>query len=160
MQNQEQGKKNMFDITFDNDTKELKIPTLKVGDSTEREFRNFIWSTNTFICKLINTGKDVELLHKSGITNNLLGNDETVTKMFNKLGDSIYYSPKYFYYKDMADQVNKHCQKKWNIWKAKLKKDYFNTPWLPISFLVALLLLMLTILQTIFPLLSYYQQRQ
>ncbi|MBA0844013.1 hypothetical protein Goarm_001145, partial [Gossypium armourianum] len=57
-----------------------------------------------FICKLINASKDVELLRKSEIIDNLLGNDEAVTKMFNKLGDSIYYSPKYFYYKDIADQ--------------------------------------------------------
>ncbi|KAK5772786.1 hypothetical protein PVK06_049082 [Gossypium arboreum] len=103
MQNQEQGKKNMFDITFDNDIKELKIPTLKVGDSTGHEFRNnmvyeqfFAWEVPNFfvdyavfICKLINTSKDMELLYKSGITDNLLGNDEAVTKMFNKMGDSI-----------------------------------------------------------------------
>ncbi|XP_052482035.1 UPF0481 protein At3g47200 isoform X1 [Gossypium raimondii] len=172
MQNQEEGKMNMFDITFDNGTKELKIPTLKVDHSTERTFRNYmayeqLWGVRKyyvdyvlFMDKLINTGKDVELLRKSGIIDNWLGDDEAVTKIFNKLGYFVYYDTEAFYYEDIADRVNKHCKKDWNIWKAKLKKDYFNTPWSPISFLAALVLLLITILQTIFSLLSYYQQRQ
>ncbi|KAK5836382.1 hypothetical protein PVK06_012169 [Gossypium arboreum] len=61
--------------------------------------------------------QDVELLRKNEIIDNLLGNDEGVTQMFNKLGDSFYYSPEDFYYKDIANQVNKHCKRNWNIWK-------------------------------------------
>ncbi|KAG8472253.1 hypothetical protein CXB51_034476 [Gossypium anomalum] len=172
MQNQEKGKMNMFDIEFDNDTKELKIPTLKVDHSTERTFRNYmayeqLWGVRKyyvdyvlFMDKLINTGKDVELLRKSGIIDNWLGDDEAVTKIFNKLGYFVYYDTEAFYYEDIADRVNKHCKRDWNKWKAKLKKDYFNTPWSPISFLAGLLLLLITIVQTIFSLLSYYQQRQ
>ncbi|MBA0875325.1 hypothetical protein Goshw_029780, partial [Gossypium schwendimanii] len=90
MQNQEKGKMTMFDITFDNGTKELKIPTLKVDHSTER--------------------KDVELLRKSGIIDNWLGDDEAVTKIFNKLGYFVYYDTEAFYYEDIADRVNKHCK--------------------------------------------------
>ncbi|XP_052879755.1 UPF0481 protein At3g47200-like isoform X3 [Gossypium arboreum] len=174
MQNQEKWKECMFGITFDNGTKELKIPTLQVDDFTERLFRNYMayeqffpWDLPTyfvdyvvFIDGLINTSKDVELLRKSGIIDNLLGNDEAVTQMFNKLCDFISYNDKGFYYKDIASQMNEHCKRKRNIWKAKLKKDYFNTPWSPISFLAALILLLLTVLQTIFSLLSYYHQRQ
>ncbi|TYH35498.1 hypothetical protein ES332_D13G197000v1 [Gossypium tomentosum] len=167
-----QGEKNKFDITFDNATKELKIPTLEVDDSTEREFRNYMVYEQffpsdeptyfvdyvVFMDDLINTCKDVELLRKSRIIDNWLGNDEAVTNMFNKLGDCIYYSRECFYYKNIVIQVNKHCETKCNIWKwkAKLMKDYFNTPWSPISFLAAFVLLVLTIVQTIFSLLSYY----
>ncbi|MBA0671216.1 hypothetical protein Goklo_029568, partial [Gossypium klotzschianum] len=172
MQNQEQEEKNKFDITFDNATKKLKIPTLEVQDSTEREFRNYMVYEQffpsdkptyfvdyvIFMDHLINTCKDVELLRKSRIIDNWLGNDEAVTNMFNKLGDCIYYSRECFYYKNIVIQVNKHCETKCNIWKwkAKLMKDYFNTPWSPISFLAAFVLLVLTIVQTIFSLLSYY----
>ncbi|XP_016704208.2 uncharacterized protein [Gossypium hirsutum] len=169
---EEKGKMNMFDITFDNGTKELKIPTLKVDHSTERTFRNYmayeqLWGVRKyyvdyvlFMDKLINTDKDVELLRKSGIIDNWLGDYEAVTKIFNNLGYFVYYDTEAFYYEDIADRVNKHCKRDWNIWKEKLKKDYFNTPWSPISFLAALVLLLITILQTIFSLLSYYQQRQ
>ncbi|TYI47631.1 hypothetical protein E1A91_D13G187600v1 [Gossypium mustelinum] len=172
MKIQEQRKLCMFGITFDNGTKELKIPTLQVDDSTERLFRNFMayeqflpWEVPTyfvdyvvFIDDLINTSKDVELLRKRRIIGNLLGNDEAVTQMFKKMGGSISYNAEKFYYKDIASQVNEHCKKDWNIWKAKLKKDYFNTPWSLISFLAALVLLLLNILQTIFSVLSYYHQ--
>ncbi|KAH1032855.1 hypothetical protein J1N35_045029 [Gossypium stocksii] len=140
---EEQGIENMFDIKFDKNTKKLKIPTLQVCDSTERIFRNymayeqlFAWEVPTFfidyvifIGKLINTSKDVELLRKSGIIDNLLGNDEAITQMFNKLCNSIYYNPTGFYYNGIAKQLNEHCDKKWNKWKAALKKNYFNTPW-------------------------------
>nr|KJB82453.1 hypothetical protein B456_013G198000 [Gossypium raimondii] len=139
MQDREQGVENMFDIKFHKNTKKLKIPTLQVCDSTEYIFQNymayeqlFTWEVPTFffdymifIDKLINTSKDVELLQKSGIIDNF---------------------PKGFYYNEIANQVNKHCKRDWNKWKAKLKKDYFQTPWSPISFLAALVLLLLTIL--------------
>ncbi|TYH35497.1 hypothetical protein ES332_D13G196900v1 [Gossypium tomentosum] len=174
MQIQEQWKECMFGITFDEGTKELKIPTLQVDDFTERLFRNYMAYEQflpsgqpiyfvdyvVFIDDLINTSKDVERLRKSGIIDNLLGNDEAVTQMFNKLCNFIHYNPESFYYNEIANQVNDHCEKDWNIWKAKLKKDYFHTPWSPISFLAALVLLLLTILQTIFSILSYNQQRQ
>ncbi|KAH1032857.1 hypothetical protein J1N35_045031 [Gossypium stocksii] len=126
----------------------------------EGHFYLLATSALAFFDKLINTSKDVELLRKSGIIDNLLGNDEAVTQMFNKLCNSIYYSPEDFYYNEIANQVNEHCKRNWNIWKAKLKKDYFHTPWSPISFLGALVLLLLTIIQTIFSILSYNQQRQ
>ncbi|KAG8472252.1 hypothetical protein CXB51_034478 [Gossypium anomalum] len=123
MQNQKKGKGNMFNITFDNNTKELKIPILKVDDSTERMFRNymayeqlFAWEVPNFFVdyvlfmdKLINTSKDVQLHRKNEIIDNFLGNDEAVTQMFNKLGDSVYYSPEDFYYKDIANQGVDFC---------------------------------------------------
>ncbi|KAH1032851.1 hypothetical protein J1N35_045025, partial [Gossypium stocksii] len=174
---------NEFNITFDNDTKKLKIPTLEVKDSTERELRNYMVHEHyfqvgmpkyfvdyvVFMYKLINTGKDVELLRRSRIIDNCLGNNEAVLEMFEKLADGIYYHPEDFYCKDIVFQVNRHCGIKCNIWKwkaklkkdyAKLKEEYFNTPWSPLSFIAALVLLLLTILQTIFSLVSYYHQRQ
>ncbi|KAA3486314.1 UPF0481 protein isoform X3 [Gossypium australe] len=73
--------------------------------------------------KLINIGKDVELLR----------DDEAVTQIFNKLGYFVHYDTEAFYYEDITGRVNRHCKRDWNIWKAKLKKDYFNSPWSPIS---------------------------
>ncbi|MBA0873658.1 hypothetical protein Goshw_005465 [Gossypium schwendimanii] len=129
MQIQEQWKECMFGITFDNGTKELKIPTLQVDDYfTERLFRNYMayeqffpWEDPTyfvnyvvFIVDLINTSKDVKLLRKSGIIDNLLRNDEAVTQMFNKLCDFISYNDESFYYEDIASQLNDHCKRKRN----------------------------------------------
>ncbi|KAK5772780.1 hypothetical protein PVK06_049075 [Gossypium arboreum] len=81
-----------------------------------------------FMDNLINTGKDVQLLCESGVIDNWLGDDEAVALMFNKLRDSIYMMSEDFYYADIFDRVNEHCHRKWNKWKAALKKNYFNTP--------------------------------
>ncbi|KAK8599451.1 hypothetical protein V6N13_077373 [Hibiscus sabdariffa] len=164
-------KEDMFDIMFTTDTKVLKIPTLQVDDSTERKLRNYMAYEQVFpvgeptyfvdyvifMDNLINTGKDVQLLCKSGIVDNRLGDYEAVAQMFNKLRQHIYMSEN-FYYADIFDEVNKHCQIKWNKWKVSLKKNYFNTPWSFVSFLAALVLLLLTLLQTIFTVLSYFKQ--
>ncbi|PPS08856.1 hypothetical protein GOBAR_AA11789 [Gossypium barbadense] len=171
MMDQNHGIESDFDIMFSKDTKVLKIPTLQVHDWTEPLFRNYMAYEQffprgkptyfvdyvVFMDNLINTGKDVQLLCKSGVIDNWLGDDEAVALMFNKLRDSIYMSED-FYYAEIFGRVNEHCQRKWNKWKAALKKNYFNTPWSLISFLAALVLLLLTLLQTIFSVLSYVKQ--
>ncbi|KAE8704694.1 hypothetical protein F3Y22_tig00110446pilonHSYRG00001 [Hibiscus syriacus] len=69
---------------FDINTKVLRIPTLQVDDSTERRLRNFMAFEQffpvekptyfvdyvVFMDNLINTGKDVQLLCKSGVLDN------------------------------------------------------------------------------------------
>nr|KJB82213.1 hypothetical protein B456_013G182000 [Gossypium raimondii] len=118
----------------------------------------FIRSATELKDNLINTGKDVQLLCESGVIDNWLGDDKAVTVMFNKLRDSIYMMSEDFYYADIFGRVNEHCKRKWYKWKAALKKNYFNTPRSLISFLAALVLLLLTLLQTIFSVLSYVKQ--
>ncbi|MBA0873660.1 hypothetical protein Goshw_005465 [Gossypium schwendimanii] len=141
MQIQEQWKECMFGITFDNGTKELKIPTLQVDDYfTERLFRNYMayeqffpWEDPTyfvnyvvFIVDLINTSKDVKLLRKSGIIDNLLRNDEAVTQMFNKLCDFISYNDESFYYEDIASQLNDRAlQERLEHMEGKIKERLF-----------------------------------
>ena len=45
-----------------------------------------------------------------------------------------------FYYSKMFSKVNLHCSRRVNKWKAKLRCNYFNTPWTIISFLAAVVL--------------------
>ncbi|KAE8704695.1 hypothetical protein F3Y22_tig00110446pilonHSYRG00002 [Hibiscus syriacus] len=105
------------------DTKVLRIPTLQVDESTERRLRNFMAFEQFFLVgeptyfvdyvvfmdNLINTGKDVQLLCKSGVLDNWLGDDEVVAQMFNKLRESIYMS-RDLYYAEIFCEVNKHCE--------------------------------------------------
>ncbi|XWS64959.1 hypothetical protein CRYUN_Cryun05aG0049000 [Craigia yunnanensis] len=153
----------LFNIDFTDDGK-LKIPTLSVDDDTERILRNFMayeqfLSKPTYVCSyvvlmdnLINSGKDVQLLCKRGIIDNKLGDDEVVAQIFNRLSDYILISMDSddFDYAKIFDEVNAHCKKRRNKWKARLKKDYFNSPWSTIKVLTAFVLLLLTLLQTIF----------
>ncbi|KAK8625438.1 hypothetical protein V6N13_090310 [Hibiscus sabdariffa] len=142
MKDQKPGIETEFDIMFTKDTKLLMIPTLNVYDGTERQFRNYIAYEQFIPCSepiyfsdyvlfmdyLIDTSKDVQLLRKSGIIENGLGDDEAVAQMFNRLLDSVYCSSTDFYYAEIFGRMTKHCQRRRNRWKAALKKNISTLP--------------------------------
>ncbi|KAI3440327.1 uncharacterized protein J3R85_003650 [Psidium guajava] len=105
---------------------------------------------------LINTSKDVELLRRQGIIRNYMGDDEAVAQMFNKMGDCVALNDSY--YNETSRKVNAYCNKKGNVWMAKLRREYFHSPWALLSVLAAIVLLLLTAAQTAFALLSYKNQ--
>ncbi|WRX20695.1 Protein of unknown function DUF247 [Theobroma cacao] len=160
----------LFDLKFENGT--MKIPTLRIYDSLEGTLRNLIafeqFSSHRglnhvtdyvllFHC-LVNATKDVEILRQSGIIENMLGDDEEVARMLNRLGVSVFFSPDNFYYSELFNKVNKYCDRRWNKWIANLKHNYLNSPWALISFLAAVVLLLLTLVQAIFSVLSFYSK--
>ncbi|CAK9155887.1 unnamed protein product [Ilex paraguariensis] len=151
----------LMDIKFENGI--IKIPPLRIGDSTEIAFRNMIayeqykdrsepaYVTHyvMFFNCLVNTPKDAEILHHRGIIDNWLGNDEAVSTMLNKLGNNIVLDETTFCYSEVFNKVNEHCKRRRHIWMAKLRRNYFNSPWSVISLFGVTLLLLLTIIQTI-----------
>ncbi|GLT34739.1 hypothetical protein SLA2020_092380 [Shorea laevis] len=161
----------LFDINFEKGV--MSIPTLKIVDDTESILRNLVAyeqcykdiSSRHFIdyirfmdC-LINTGKDVELLRRHDVIENRLGDNEVVADIFNRICHSVLVAEDDFSYSELFNEVNKHCKRKWNLWKANLWHNYFNTPWALISFLAAVFLLLLTAKQSIYSALDY-QSRQ
>ncbi|GKV29560.1 hypothetical protein SLEP1_g38476 [Rubroshorea leprosula] len=161
---------NLFDIEFQKGV--MSIPTLQVDDDTESLFRNFvayeqckegISSTPftdyiTFMDCLINTGKDVGLLYRCGVLDNWLGDHEVVATMFNRLGDSVLIFEGNFFYAKIFIEVNEHCRKRRNRWMANFRHNYVNTPWALISIIAAVILLLLTVLQSVYSVLAYYHQ--
>ncbi|KAF8015743.1 hypothetical protein BT93_H1314 [Corymbia citriodora subsp. variegata] len=164
-QNQESGVRfralqegELSDIKFKNGT--LEIPVLYVEDNTETQFRNLIayeqyrlsrginYFTDyvKFLDCLINSSKDVKVLRCTGIIKNYLGDDEVVAQMFNKIGDYITVPGSYYF--EIFKNVNAYCKKPWNIQMAKLRREYFHSPWIFLSILVAIVLLLLTSAQT------------
>ncbi|KAK3187800.1 hypothetical protein Dsin_027361 [Dipteronia sinensis] len=159
----------LFNIKFDDGV--MSIPVLSIADSTESVFRNLIAYEQfshtdsgspkyvidyiKFMDCLINTPEDAKLLRGLGIINNWLGDDEVIANLFNSLGDDVVLGEN-FYYSEVFNKVNLHCSRRLNKWKAKLRQDYFNTPWAIISFLAAVVLLILTFLQTLVTVLSYF----
>jgi hypothetical protein len=63
-----------------------------------------------------------------------------------------------FYYNKVFDGAKEHCNRKRNVWMAKLKRDYFNSPWALISLLAAVALLLFTLAQTVFTVMPYFQK--
>ncbi|GKV06842.1 hypothetical protein SLEP1_g18669 [Rubroshorea leprosula] len=164
----EDEEKSLFDIEFKDGV--LWIPTIRMEENTDTILRNLIaheqcccdcprYVTDyvTFMNCLINTGKDVELLRRSGAIVNGLGDDEVVATIFNRLCHSIELSEKNFY-SEIFINVRKHCDRKWRVWMAYLRHNYFTTPWAMISFPAAVFLIILTAVQTIYLFHSYYRQ--
>ncbi|KAK4393653.1 hypothetical protein Sango_1836100 [Sesamum angolense] len=160
----------LMDIKFINGV--LRIPELIIYDETESQFMNLIAyeqllpggkqryvSDYTFFMHcLINTSKDVKLLRSRGIIENCLGDDDEVRQMFNRLGRNILTSSG-FCYSQVFCCVNRHCQRRSKKWNAKLRRNYFNSPWSIISFLAAFTLLVLTFTQTTYTVLTYYTRK-
>ncbi|GAY50394.1 hypothetical protein CUMW_126260 [Citrus unshiu] len=158
----------LFDIKFENGV--MKMPSLEIGDATETIFRNLIAYEQCsqdlnlkhvidyvkFLNCLIKSSKDAELLRRCGIIDNLLGDDEVIVTLLNKLCEGVVLGER-FYYQKVFNKVVLHCSRRRNKWMAKLRHNYFNNPWAIISFLAAVLLLLLTFVQTLFSVLSYYQ---
>nr|GMD46775.1 UPF0481 protein At3g47200-like [Ipomoea batatas] len=149
----------LFDIKFNNNGV-LEIPSFALFDLTETFIRNLIAyeqhsrdvrpmyfsDYSKFMDDLINTEKDVNLLRLKDVFINGLGNDKKVTRHLN-IGVLNYSNN--FYYKDVCKELNRHCKKPRNVLMAKLRRDYFHSPWAGISTFAAILLLSLAIAQTV-----------
>lgn len=152
---------NLFDIKYSNGV--LKIPKVTVHNHTECLFRNiivceqfdnrlpaFLTYYMILMDRLIDSERDVEILTGRGIIINELGDVEAIATMFNRLGDSVSFSEENFFYAELSRAVNEHYESPWNKSIAKLRHDYFHNPWALISFLAAVFLLILSLLQTTF----------
>nr|GLL37220.1 UPF0481 protein At3g47200-like [Ipomoea trifida] len=151
----------LFDINFNHGV--LEIPSFVLYDSTETFFRNLIayeqhspdvhpkYFTDyaVFMDNLINTEKDVNLLRLKDVFINGLGDDKEVTHLFNNLRKGVVCYIDNFYYKDVSKELSIHCKKPRNVLMAKLRRDYFHSPWAGISTFAAIMLLTLAIAQTI-----------
>ncbi|KAL7177463.1 hypothetical protein ACSBR2_030760 [Camellia fascicularis] len=161
------NRSSIFDINFTNGV--VEIPQLRVTDTIESPLRNlvayeqclpdaypkFVCDYIAFMDWLINSSQDVEILRRSGIIQNWIGDDEVVNTMLNKIDKNIMLSVTPFNYSEISNKLNKHCKRRLNVWMANLRRNYLNSPWSLLSFLAAVLLLVLTILQTVFSILSY-----
>ncbi|XP_057478177.1 uncharacterized protein LOC130765702 [Actinidia eriantha] len=67
---------------------------------------------------------------------------------FAKLAETPLLQPSSFYYSQVCQKLNDHCKKSWNKARAKLRRDYFYSPWAAVSTIAAVFLLLLTFSQT------------
>ncbi|KAF3440084.1 hypothetical protein FNV43_RR18362 [Rhamnella rubrinervis] len=134
----------------------LEVPELKVEDDTECLMRNVmaleqcLYPLETYICnyisfldQLINTAEDVELLVEKKVVHNLLGSNDAVADLVNKLCDQIVETS--FYYTSICEDLNEHCNSFWNTTKATLKSVYFKDLWTGSSSVVAFFVLVFSI---------------
>ncbi|KAL4655101.1 hypothetical protein ACB092_01G426700 [Castanea dentata] len=140
----------------------LKIPLLDFQDSTEVHVRNIMaleqcsYEINRYFTDfylildgLINTDKDVDLLSDKGIIVNSLGDNNAITSMINNLNRGIYRCNMNSNLYRLCEELNAFYEKPWQRWKALLRHEYFSTPWRAASTIAAILLLVLTLIQTV-----------
>ena len=148
--------KNLLDIKFKNGI--LEIPFLTVTDMTERFYRNLLafehmhgysgyFNAYVMIMHfLVYTPKDADLLIQNGIIR--LGDSEKLSIVFHSLFKDCLKGPDLLY-PDLVKDIQAFCKSPWHGWKANLKQNYFNTPWASISVIAAVILLLLTVTQTV-----------
>ncbi|XP_024448487.1 UPF0481 protein At3g47200 isoform X3 [Populus trichocarpa] len=154
----EQGK-SLLDMKFDRGI--LEMPLLKIDDNTEILFRNiqafeqchcdeyYIANYISMINFLVITPKDVEILVRNGIIENWIHDYEAVTTLLHNISKENALSADDFIFASLVEDLNAYCRRRWNKWKATLKQEYFHTPWAIISLIAALVLLILTMVQTV-----------
>ena len=96
---------------------------------------------------LIKTPTDVDFLVANRIVENALGDRDELFFMISKLGAGVRVRCSNFYFAGIWEDLNVHCTNYWHKWMANLKENYFNTPWMIISVIAAIFLILLTIIQ-------------
>ncbi|KAL1565393.1 UPF0481 protein [Salvia divinorum] len=157
--------RSLKDITFRGGV--LRLPLIVVDDALESLYLNLIaferfhvgagndlTSYIFFMDNIIDSAMDVSLLHSCSIIQNALGSDKAVAKLFNSLSKDITLDPESSL-EQVHKQVSEYCQKPWHQWRANLMHTYFTNPWAILSVIAAIFLFALTIVQTIYGVLSY-----
>jgi len=149
----------------------LEIPSLIVEDRTETLFRNMValelchYPKESYIIDyvaildyLINTGTDVDILVQNKILHNWLGDSHSVANLFNGLCINVVHYNISSQFSVLCKELNAFCRNPWNKLKATLRRDYCNTPWKTAASIAGVLLLVLTIIQTVCSVLQVVQQ--
>jgi Plant protein of unknown function len=147
----------------------LRIPYTSLEDARRPQIMNLLafeqcrgekykplTSYAVFMDCIVNTQRDVLILQQSGILENKLDNEKTAADFFNQLRYCSYLDYDDHHLADVFGKVKMYCDSKWQKHRAKLCRDYFSNPWSIISFIAAIVLLILTFIQTLFSVMSYY----
>ncbi|KAB1222080.1 hypothetical protein CJ030_MR2G028801 [Morella rubra] len=149
----------LLDITYEE--KVLKIPPLYIDDYKCTLFRNMVafekchrscnpdFTTYLFFFDgLINSSKDVGLLHYNEVLQHSLGSNREVAKIVNKICKEIDRDIDESYLYSVVDDANSFCGSFWATRRAALVRHYFSSWVVGISTLGALFALYLTLIQT------------
>uniref|UniRef100_A0A0E0LTZ0 Uncharacterized protein n=1 Tax=Oryza punctata TaxID=4537 RepID=A0A0E0LTZ0_ORYPU len=160
--------RSLHDISFRRGA--LHIPRLAVDDTTEHKLfslmafeqlhaagagANEVTAYVFFMDNVIKSGDDARLLGASGVVSNGLGSDKAVAEMFNRLANEAVLDRRSALH-GVHGEVNAYREKRWNQWRASLVRNHAGNPWAIVSLVVAFVLLVLTVVQTVYTVLPYY----
>ncbi|KAF5181451.1 hypothetical protein FRX31_028964 [Thalictrum thalictroides] len=123
-------------------------------------FKGYITSYTLLLGQLVNSKDDVKFLRKTGIIVGSEVEDEKFVKEISRLCQRL--KPIEFHYGELFLRLGLYTQTGCNRqranlhnWYVILKRDYFSSPWAFISFIAAVVLLLLTAIQTMYAIRSY-----
>ncbi|XP_030534253.1 UPF0481 protein At3g47200-like [Rhodamnia argentea] len=170
---QAEGTSSVLDVVFRDGT--LEMSHLIVHEWTEVYFRNmiayeqchhdykYISSYAILMDSLIDTPDDIDILTHCGILENQLKSTDDVASLFNSLYKETMRESSQFFYSSQCESLNAYSRTWWHQCMAAcyrsrviLKRDYFSNPWSGISVVVAVVLLVLTVVQTACSLMDTY----
>ncbi|XXG51812.1 hypothetical protein AAC387_Pa03g0301 [Persea americana] len=153
----------------------LELPQIIIDDSTKTCLLNLaayemcpdgslgqpvIISYICFLDSLIYNADDVKELRSRNIILNRLGSDEEVVNLFRELATNL--SPGFNAYSNVTHGMELHSQRRFNrprIWIGQFLRMYCTIPCTAISLTAASFLIFLTLVQTIYSVLSYYKSK-
>ncbi|CAI9097804.1 OLC1v1034301C1 [Oldenlandia corymbosa var. corymbosa] len=109
----------------------------------------------TLLDCLINTARDIQFLCDRNIIENYFGTDAEIARFVNNMGKDVSLDNDMCYLSGLFNEVNQYYRSNWHVTLASFKNTYFKTPWSFISAVAAFVLLVLTVLQTLYTILSY-----
>lgn len=156
--------RSLSEVSFKGST--LKLPSIRVDDGTERLFRNLVaYESHTtvradvvsylhFMNFLINTAEDVCILADAGIVVQTIGDNTQVAKMWNELAKNTacVFTKQY---SEVSRLAKHYVDLQIHGVLAEFTERYFSRPWLVVSLLSGLSLLLMTFLTMFYTILLY-----
>ncbi|PKI75678.1 hypothetical protein CRG98_003938 [Punica granatum] len=156
---------NLFSIKYEDGL--LRLPYMPIGSASEMIYRNllafeqchYLPSERIFtdffrlMDQLVNTPQDIDLLVENEIIRRTLGESSAAADVFNRISHGLQTCYDQNHFADIYRELKAYYDRPWNRWKATLKHKYFHNPWAIISVVAAAILLILTIIQTVFSIL-------
>ncbi|PIN04441.1 hypothetical protein CDL12_23026 [Handroanthus impetiginosus] len=156
--------KSLKAIYFDSSTfyGELQLPTWFVSDLSKVFFPNMIAyelcpnnlvemtviSYINFMKSLIDSPADVKELREKRILLTSLGSDKDVVKLYKGL--DTYGMTSTYSFMEVKQRIQEHYDSKGRTWMAQLFHNYFSSPWSIIAWIAAVIVLVMTAVQTCF----------
>ncbi|KAF4352638.1 hypothetical protein F8388_021807 [Cannabis sativa] len=152
----ERGVIEMPPITIDDFTTSFLVNCVSFEQCHKSCTKHFTTYATLLDC-LVNTSRDVEFLCDRNIMENCYGNDSDVARFINNMGKDVAFDIDMCYLGDLFDDVHQYYRNSWHVQWAGFKYTYFDTPWSFISAFAALVLLLLTVAQTVYTVYSFYK---
>ena len=146
-------------ICFDCKTATLHLPVVTVDSNTEVMIRNLVAYESSaasgplvltryteLMNGIIDFDEDVALLRQRGVLLNRMKSDGAVTKLWNGMSRSTRLT-KVPVVDRAVEDMNRYYNSRWRVKTKRFMRKYIFSPWQLLTFLAAIMMLMLTTLQ-------------